>query len=71
MAGPDREKALTEMKRVTRAGGRVGFYLWDYPGGGVEFNVTENIAVRGEVLAIVEEGDLWSARATPGVLFRF
>ncbi len=34
---PDREKALAEMKRVTRAGGRVGFYVWDYPGGGVEF----------------------------------
>jgi SAM-dependent methyltransferase len=34
---PNRDKALAEMKRVTRAGGRVGFYVWDYPGGGVEF----------------------------------
>jgi SAM-dependent methyltransferase len=34
---PDRGKALAEMKRATRAGGRVGFYVWDYPGGGVEF----------------------------------
>ncbi len=34
---PDREKALSEMKRVTRVGGTVGFYVWDYPGGGVEF----------------------------------
>ena len=34
---PDREKALAEMKRATRAGGKVGFYVWDYPGGGVEF----------------------------------
>ena len=34
---PEREKALAEMKRVTRAGGRVAFYVWDYPGGGVEF----------------------------------
>jgi SAM-dependent methyltransferase len=34
---PDKEKALAEMKRVTRAGGTVGFYVWDYPGGGVEF----------------------------------
>ena len=25
------------MKRVARAGGIVGFYVWDYPGGGVEF----------------------------------
>lgn len=33
----DREKALVEMKRVTRAGGTVGLYVWDYPGGGVEF----------------------------------
>ena len=34
---PDREKALAEMKRVVRAGGTVAFYVWDYPGGGVEF----------------------------------
>ena len=34
---PDREKALAEMKRVGRIGARVGFYVWDYPGGGVEF----------------------------------
>lgn len=34
---PDRDKALAEMKRVGRVGGMVGFYVWDYPGGGVEF----------------------------------
>jgi SAM-dependent methyltransferase len=34
---PDKEKALTEMKRVARSGATVGFYVWDYPGGGVEF----------------------------------
>ncbi len=34
---PDRGKALAEMKRVARPGGRIGFYVWDYPGGGVEF----------------------------------
>lgn len=34
---PDREKALAEMKRVARAGATVAFYVWDYPGGGVEF----------------------------------
>jgi SAM-dependent methyltransferase len=33
---PDRAKALAEMKRVARAGGTVGFYVWDYPGGGME-----------------------------------
>ena len=34
---PDRQKALGEMKRVARTGGTVAFYVWDYPGGGVEF----------------------------------
>lgn len=34
---PDRVKALAEMKRVARSGGTVSFYVWDYPGGGVEF----------------------------------
>ena len=34
---PDREKALAEMKRVARTGATIGFYVWDYPGGGVEF----------------------------------
>ena len=34
---PDRAKAIAEMKRVTRPGGAVAFYVWDYPGGGLEF----------------------------------
>jgi SAM-dependent methyltransferase len=33
----DKHRALVEMKRVARPGGIVGFYVWDYPGGGVEF----------------------------------
>jgi SAM-dependent methyltransferase len=34
---PDRERALAEMKRAARPGGRIAFYVWDYPCGGVEF----------------------------------
>jgi ubiquinone/menaquinone biosynthesis C-methylase UbiE len=34
---PDRPKALAEMKRVARPGATVGFYVWDYVGGGLEF----------------------------------
>lgn len=33
---PDRDKALREMLRVARPGGTIGFYVWDYPGGGME-----------------------------------
>jgi ubiquinone/menaquinone biosynthesis C-methylase UbiE len=34
---PDRAKALAEMKRAARPGAMIGFYVWDYPGGGVGF----------------------------------
>jgi len=34
---PDRARALAEMKRIGRKGATVGFYVWDYPGGGIEF----------------------------------
>jgi SAM-dependent methyltransferase len=34
---PDRPAALAEMRRVARPGGVVAFYVWDYPGGGMEF----------------------------------
>ena len=34
---PDRAKAVSEMKRVARPGATVAFYVWDYPGGGLEF----------------------------------
>ena len=34
---PDRLRALTEMRRAAKPGGTVAFYVWDYPGGGVEF----------------------------------
>ena len=34
---PDKVKALSEMKRVARPGAAVAFYVWDYPGRGLEF----------------------------------
>lgn len=34
---PDRLGALAEMGRVARPGSTVAFYVWDYPGGGLEF----------------------------------
>jgi SAM-dependent methyltransferase len=33
---PDREKAIAEMRRVARPNGSIAFYVWDYPGGGME-----------------------------------
>jgi SAM-dependent methyltransferase len=33
---PDRKKALSEMQRVARSRATVAFYVWDYPGGGME-----------------------------------
>jgi SAM-dependent methyltransferase len=33
---PDKDKALREMQRVVRPGGTIAFYVWDYPGGGME-----------------------------------
>ena len=33
---PDRARALHEMRRVVRPGGAMAFYVWDYPGGGME-----------------------------------
>lgn len=34
---PDRLRALSEMRRVARRGATIAFYVWDYPGGGIEF----------------------------------
>lgn len=34
---PDRPQALAAMRRALRPGGTLAFYVWDYPGGGVEF----------------------------------
>ena len=33
---PDKVKALKEMQRVTKNDGRIAFYVWDYPGGGMQ-----------------------------------
>jgi SAM-dependent methyltransferase len=33
---PDRDRALAGMRRTARPGGTVAFYVWDYPGGGMQ-----------------------------------
>ena len=43
---PDKVQALREMKRVTKPGGLISFYVWDYPGGGMGFmNAFWNAAI--------------------------
>lgn len=34
---PDRVGALREMRRIVGASGTAAFYVWDYPGGGIQF----------------------------------
>ncbi|XHC12679.1 class I SAM-dependent methyltransferase [Labrenzia sp. ac12] len=34
---PDKLQALAELRRITRPGGTISFYVWDYPGGGMGF----------------------------------
>jgi ubiquinone/menaquinone biosynthesis C-methylase UbiE len=34
---PDRLRALSEMRRAARPGATIAFYVWDYPGGGIQF----------------------------------
>jgi SAM-dependent methyltransferase len=34
---PDKRAMLSEMARVARPAGSLGFFVWDYPGGGIEF----------------------------------
>lgn len=34
---PDRVAALADVMRIVRRDGVVAFYVWDYPGGGIEF----------------------------------
>lgn len=34
---PDRPLALAQMMSAVRPGGTIGFYVWDYPGGGMGF----------------------------------
>lgn len=34
---PNKTKMMEEMRRVTRQGGVVSFYVWDYPSGGIGF----------------------------------
>ena len=59
---PDRARALAEMRRVVRPGGRVGFLVWDYPGRGIEF-----MAAFWNAAAALDPGaaDLTEARRFP------
>ena len=61
----DKEMALAEMKRVVRPGGMVGFYVWDYPGGGMEFMRVfwnEATALNPGALSLTEDSRLFARR---------
>lgn len=66
---PDRGKALAEMQRVARSGALIGFYVWDYPGGGVEFmRAFWNAATRLDANALTLTEDRRFPFCTPEAL---
>jgi SAM-dependent methyltransferase len=66
---PDQPKALAEMRRVARAGATIAFYVWDYPGGGLELVQTFWIAAAALDPAAAElSEDLRFPMCTPEAL---
>ncbi len=62
---PEKEMTLAVMKRVVRPGEMIGFYVWDYPGGGVEYMRVfwnEATALDPGALSLTEESRRFARR---------